>query len=244
MDRLQDLLRFYAALDRLAGQLGGPSHLDACSGRRGWPERGVYFFFEPGEQRSNSGIGQRVVRVGTHAVTSGSRTSLWQRLSQHRGSVHGSGNHRGSIFRSLVGATLQRAGRVQQTRSWALKPDLRQAAGCLDVGVEELRVQERPVEVAVSAYIGAMPFLWVDVPDQPSPESQRSVVERGSIALLSNWQKPPIDPPSASWLGSMSSHERVRLSGLWNNRHVDEIYDPAFLDMLDDCVEWTRPTKK
>jgi hypothetical protein len=237
--RLQHLLRFYAALDRLAGELGGPRRLDACSGHRDWPERGVYFFFEPGEERSDTGIGQRVVRVGTHAVTTGSRTSLWQRLSQHRGTAQ-SGNHRGSIFRSLVGAALQRANQVQPVPSWALKQDLRQAAGSLGADVAELRTRERPVEVAVSSYIGSMPFLWVDVPDQPSPRSQRSVIERGSIALLSNWQKPPFDPSSTGWLGSQSSHERVRLSGLWNNRHVDEVYDPAFLDVLDECVARTK----
>ena len=31
-----------------------------------WPQRGVYFFMEDGEERSDSGSGLRIVRVGTH----------------------------------------------------------------------------------------------------------------------------------------------------------------------------------
>ena len=72
-----------------------------------WPRRGVYFFFEPGESRSLSGTGSRIVRLGTHALANGSRSTLWQRLSQHRGNAKGDGgNHRGSIFRLLVGVAL------------------------------------------------------------------------------------------------------------------------------------------
>jgi hypothetical protein len=41
-----------------------------------WPERGVYFFFEQGETRSKSHIAERVVRVGTHALTTSSQTTL------------------------------------------------------------------------------------------------------------------------------------------------------------------------
>lgn len=54
------------------------------------------------------------------------------------------------------------------------------------------------------------------------------------IALLSNFGKESIDPPSTAWLGSYSGRERVRTSGLWNNDHVEKQYDPAFLDVLAD----------
>jgi hypothetical protein len=48
-----------------------------------------------------------IVRVGTHALETGSQTTLWKRLSQHRGQARsGSGNHRGSIFRLIVGTAL------------------------------------------------------------------------------------------------------------------------------------------
>jgi len=96
MDRLNDLRRFYSLLSVQEVKLGGKRTLSACDGRMGWPQRGVYFFFEPGEFRSQSGEGPRLVRVGTHALNTGSRTTLWNRLSQHQGSIKsGGGNHRG-----------------------------------------------------------------------------------------------------------------------------------------------------
>ncbi|HTV26286.1 MAG TPA: hypothetical protein VMF32_00715 [Xanthobacteraceae bacterium] len=104
MSRYDDLLRFYDLLARLEEKIGGARVLSDCSGRMNWPQRGVYFFFEPGELRSDTGNGPRVVRVGTHALTDTSRTTLWKRLSQHRGTGNaGGGNHRGSIFRLLIG---------------------------------------------------------------------------------------------------------------------------------------------
>jgi hypothetical protein len=33
----------------------------------------------------------------------------------------------------------------------------------------------------------------------------------------------------------------VRRSGLWNNRHVGERYDPSFLDVLAERVDATKP---
>src|ERR1700752_3176088 len=104
--RLADLVRFYEILADLAYKVGTVRKLSDCSGRMQWPTRGVYFFFEGGENRLDTGDGPRVVRVGTHALTTGSRTKLWSRLSQHKGQRTGAGNHRGSIFRLLVGTAL------------------------------------------------------------------------------------------------------------------------------------------
>ena len=105
--RISDLKSFYSLITSLAGKLGGARTLAASSGRFNWPRRGVYFFMEEGEERSDSGSGPRIVRVGTHALTESSATKLWTRLSQHRGNLGiGGGNHRGSIFRLLVGTAL------------------------------------------------------------------------------------------------------------------------------------------
>jgi hypothetical protein len=133
VSRLDDLNRFYGALKELGARTSGPRLLSHCDGRMTWPERGVYFFFEPGEA-SNSRVGQRVVRVGTHAQT------------------------------------------------------------C------------------------------------------RGYIERNSIALLSNFGKAALDLPSQRWLGRDCPRNRVQRSGLWNQNHVEETYDPSFLGTLERLV--------
>jgi hypothetical protein len=224
--RIDDLRRFYAALDLLAEKVGGPKTLAECSGRLYWPQRGVYFFTEESEIREDSGSGARVVRVGTHALTETSRTTLWRRLSQHRGRVKsGGGHHRGSIFRLLVGtAVIARDG--LEFPSW----------GQGNNAPREVREVERALECRVSEIIGAMPLLWLAIDDAPGAGSLRGYIERNSIALLSNFGKPPLDAPSKNWLGHSCNRERVRSSGLWNSNHVDERYDPAFLACLEQLV--------
>lgn len=242
MTRPDDLRRFYGLLDDLEQRLGGMWRLKDCDGRMSWPARGVYFFFEDGEERRDSGSGPRVVRVGTHALKPGSRTSLWQRLAQHRGCRQtGSGNHRGSIFRCLLGDSLIQRHETE-CASWGVGSTLRQAATRLGMGLDELADREGPIELDVSKYIWEMPFLWVTIEDDPGPRSQRGIVERNALALLSNYSGRPIDAPAPVWLGGDSSRERVRRSGLWNNNHVDEEYDPRFLDTLERAVQGTmRP---
>ena len=225
-ERLSDLRKFYAILSRLERRLKGPRTLADCSGRMPWPERGVFFFFENGEQRSDSGAGPRVVYVGTHAITRGSQTTLWHRLSQHRGQAdNGGGNHRGSIFRLIVGASLIE----RDKHSYPTWSDKSSAS-------RDVRDREHPSECAVSKIIRAMPFLWLSIEDTPGPDSLRSYVKRNAIALLSNYERVALDPSSHNWLGRFCDRERVRLSGLWDSNHVDETYDPAFLDCLDRLV--------
>ncbi|MCY3819822.1 MAG: hypothetical protein OXH52_10745 [Gammaproteobacteria bacterium] len=77
-----------------------------------------------------------------------------------------------------------------------------------------------------------MPFLWLDVGDEPGPASQRGHIERNAIALLSGYSERAPDPPSSGWLGHGSDRERVRRSGLWNNHHVDEDCNSSFLDVF------------
>lgn len=228
--RLAHIREFYRLMDALAEVNRGPHLLEHCHGRMNWPTRGVYFFFESDEKRIHSGDGLRIVRIGTHALKIKSRTSLWNRLSQHRGNAaDGGGNHRGSIFRLLVGgAILARSGQTHET--W----------GVGSSAPRDIRYVERAFEREVSVVIGAMPFLWLEIDDEASPESDRGLIERNAIALLSNLGKPAIDPPSADWLGLFSDRERVRASGLWNQNHVDETYDPAFLERLEDLIEKMR----
>lgn len=226
--RYVDLVRFYRLLDVLARKLNGKRKLETCSGRQHWPLRGVYFFFEDGETRSNSGHGPRLVRVGTHALRLASRTSLWNRLSQHRGTeASGGGNHRGSIFRLLVGTALNEGGIEKVPTTWGKGSSADAETVAAELGHER----------HVSSVIRRMPFLWLDVPDEPGPDSLRGVIERNAIALLSNYARPALDPASSEWTGHRCDRERVRNSGLWNQNHVDENYDPAFLDVFEALIE-------
>ena len=225
--RLSDLGTFYSHLLKLQDGLGGHRALATCTGLLSWPPRGVYFFMEPGENRSDTGTGLRIVRVGTHALTDGAGTKLWTRLSQHRGqATTGGGNHRGSIFRLLVGTALIGKNHYD-CPTWDhgnhAPPDVRAA--------------EQDLEREVSAVIGRMPFLWLAIDDAPSAQSLRGYLERNSIALLSNFDKDRLDPPSADWLGHYCSRERVRKSGLWNSNHVHEAYDENFLAVLAQLID-------
>ncbi|HEY1307271.1 MAG TPA: hypothetical protein VGF24_27135 [Vicinamibacterales bacterium] len=231
--RLDDLRRFYAILDVLEKRIGGRKLLADCHGRMHWPKRGVYFFMEDGERRSDSGEGLRIVRVGTHALTSTSKSTLWKRLSQHKGQTKsGGGNHRGSIFRLLVGSTFVNSGGTP-CATWGDK----------DSAPRDVRDAEHDIECAVSRMIRAMPFLWLAVDDPPGTKSLRGTIERNSIALLSNLAKPSLDPHSPNWRGLACARGRARVrdSGLWNQNHVDEDYDPAFLDVFEKLARETEP---
>jgi hypothetical protein len=228
-ERREHLLQFYSILDHLEQEIGGERKLTDCSGRMEWPMRGVHFFREQGEVRSDTGAGPRIVRVGTHALKDGSRTKLWTRLSQHRGPSDGRGNHRGSIFRLIVGAALIRRDKLQFP-TW----------GIGNTANSNIRGGEVTLERKVSEVIRSMSFLWLPIGDEPGPNSRRGYIERNAIALLSNYGKSPLDPPSQSWLGHYSNRERIRASSLWNQSHVDEACDAAFLNILDDLVSAVR----
>jgi hypothetical protein len=225
--RRSDLQRFYALLQDLESRLGGARVISKCSGRDGWPQRGVYFFQEPSERRFDTGEGPRIVRVGTHGLKAGSGTKLWTRLSQHKGVTRsGGGNHRGSIFRLIVGAAIQQRDELDFS-TW----------GRGSSAPRETREQELELEQIVSSEIGDMSVLWLPINDDPGPSSQRGYIERNSIALLSNYGKKPLDPPSSNWLGHSCDRPLIRDSGLWNSNHVSEIYDSGFLNALELLME-------
>jgi hypothetical protein len=223
-DRKSVTDEFYRLLEQLSSRLGGTRRLSDCTGA-GWPSHGVYFFFEEGETRADGS--PRVVRIGTHALTVTSQTRLWARLAHHRGHVGGArpggGNHRGSIFRHHVGtALLARDDWPASVRNtWRDREADREA-----------KHDEYLLERAVSDHIRAMPLLWLDVSDR----GLRGVLERNSIGLLSHRQG-GLDEPSAEWLGRYADSEKVRSSGLWNVNHVDDQYDVAFVEILDQLVQ-------
>jgi hypothetical protein len=223
--------RFYELLDDLARKTGGPRHLGKCCGRDTWPDRGIYFFFEPGEMRRFKSARQRVVRVGTHAIREGEQSKLWTRLRGHRGSVRtGGGNHRGSIYRLHAGMAIMAREGLVQPATWSVKKVPAAA-----------KLSERDMERRVSDYLATTTLLWLNVDDAPGPKCDRATIEKNAIGMLT---KPGgiIDVPSPDWLGRDSAREPIRVSGLWNVDHVGEPYDPTFLDVMEKHVKATGAT--
>ena len=235
MSREADLNRLYHIFEDLEEQIGGMQRLKDCTGYMDWPERGVYFVFAKDETRELTDQ-LRLTRVGTHAVSSGSQTSLWNRLRTHRGAksgtYEGGGNHRGSVFRKRVGeAIIERDQLHDEYPRWGEGS----SAG------RERRLTELELERRVSDYIRELPFLWVRVDGEPGPESARAYIEQNAISLVSNYGKEQLDARDENWLGKASRSEEIRRSGLWNVNHVGERYEPEFLDALAEVVEHTSP---
>lgn len=118
-----------------------------------------------------------------------------------------------------------------------MEGDAAKASAALGIDREALATAEAPVEQAVSRYIAVMPFLWLDINDEPGPNSLRGAIEHNAIALLSNHGRTPLDPPSPGWLGHSSDRPLVRGSGLWNQRHVEQTHDPTFLNVFEKIIE-------
>ena len=219
--RASDLLRFYRLLGDIETLNGGMRRMARADPAAPWPKRGVVWFFEQSELRTNTGGGLRVVRVATHALKPELQSTLWDRLSHDA-----SGTHRGSVLRTVLGTALRDLMGGAEPQSWG-----RGATPPADSVRQELTL-----EAAVSLYISQMPFLYLAVDDAPGPHSLRGFIERNSVALLSNYARTPIDPPSAAWLGRRSNKEKVAQSGLWNIQHVDEAYDPSFMDAMKRMI--------
>lgn len=241
MSREADLDRFYDLLATLERRVGGTRKLKRCTGYLDWPDRGVYFFLEPGETRAATDQ-LRVTRVGTHAVSTGSSTTLWNRLKQHYGTGSGSdahphgGNHRGSVYRKRVGeAILEKHALHDDYPAWG------ERWSRIDRDRSALRDEEYILERRVSAYLREQPFLWVALDDEPGPDSDRARLERNALALLGNVGVRTVDPRRDDWLGRHSRSRSIRESGLWNVNHVDEEYDPDFLGLFERAVGDTTP---
>ena len=231
--RIRHLKAWYTLLEQLVARVGTARQMSECHGKMNWPQRGVYFFQEHGEHRTDTGAGARIVRVGSHALKANSKTTLWKRLSQHKGVVKsGGGNHRGSIFRLLVGtALLARDG--ESCATWGVGNSTPK-----DITAAELAI-ELAIERRVSDAIGRMRVLCLPIDDGAGPGSLRGVIERNSIALLSNYERFSIDAPSQDWLGHHCAREKVGQCGLWNQRHANETYDPSFLTTFEKLVTQT-----
>jgi hypothetical protein len=227
-----DVQRFYELIAKLELKPHQCLTLRELIATRGLPARGVYFFREPGEY-SSVFRGPRIVRVGTHGVSTGSKATLRSRLRMHLGTQSGGGNHRGSIFRRHVGHAILNEGK-QSVSTWGVgssaPTELRECPAALRT--------ERELEHMVSERIGAMSVLWVHVPDEASASSERATIERNAIAMLSN-KKQLVERAGTGWLGHHSDRQEIRSSLLWNLNHTADTYDPSFLPILQAAIERT-----
>ena len=206
--RQQHVNKFYDLLDRVTVKFPKRS-LDTIS-KSNLPEKGVYFFFEPNETRHNSNF-DRVVRIGTHAAIANSNATLYDRLYNHKGSKDLTGNHRGSVFRKLIGYSLLYKDSLNYPH-WGDKSKK---------GDKSVKASEKDLEKIVSKYIHTLTFTVLEVPGPSSKDNDRAFIEENSIALLSNYDQPAIDKCSKNWLGLYSKDSKVIGSGLWNFDCVD-----------------------
>ena len=171
----------------------------------------------------------RVVRIGTHGLRTSSKSTLWGRLSAHRGTAGGYGNHGSSIYRQHVGTAIKNRDSLSEPATWGKQ-------SVSEVGKELVRDMER----RVSEYLATTSVLWLGVDDAPGPESDRAHIEKNAIALLST-RSALSDLPSRDWLGQHTKKKEVVDSGLWNVDHVGVRYDSGFLDRMERHVVRTSP---
>lgn len=223
--RQMAIKRFYRILERLAESLGNPTLAEVVSG--GLPPKGVYFFFDPTEPTSFSKKLPRLVRIGTHAVSIGSKATLRNRLRTHFGTRDGAGNHRASVFRLHVGQSLlARDGRNEDFPNWGKG----QSANKL------ITQHEYSFERQVSAYLARLLVLHVPIDDDAGKSSMRAVMEHHLIALMTE-DRAFLETPSEAWLGRWSSRPEISSSGLWNVRSVGERVDLKIVELLERLIE-------
>ena len=83
-----------------------------------------------------------------------------------------------------------------------------------------------------------MKILWLQISDKASADSDRSFIEKNSIALLSCFVR-KIDNASKVWLGNYNPHKSISESSMWNVNYVEDDYDPRFLEIFERFVNIT-----
>lgn len=191
------------------------------------PKQGVYFFFDDDERTKFSSVIPRLVRVGTHGVSSGSVATLRNRLRTHLGTRAGAGNHRASVFRLHVGrAIIERDGLLERYPNW----------GRGQSAPKDTTKPEAPLESKVSEYIGNLRVLVIPVSDTAGTGSMRATIERQFISMFSE-NLCTIEDSSPTWLGRFSDKPSIRDSGLWNIRDVGGEYDLKFIPLLEGLTK-------
>lgn len=238
------LQEFHQKLGVLRDDAGGPFYLSDADSSYNWPDRGIYVFFDHGTEPLVDPVEDwAITRIGTVGDSSGSTSTLWDRLRAHRGTVDSDygemgGNHRGSIFRKHVGrALIERDDLDDEYPHWGVPhrnlPD--------DVSTTEIRTQEHELEQKVSEYIRTLPFLVIDIPGEPGPDCERSMVEKNLIALVSHARRTSPDLKKDGWLGYHSPRAEIAKTGLWNIQHVSSFYSDDIIQRVGPFIDQTDP---
>ena len=193
--RSKRIARFYYYLDQLEEKVGGLySFRDDLNDL---PRKGVEFYFEEGEFRTESNK-LRVVRIGAS-------NRIFDRLNND----HMGDNARNSIFRRHIGRALLNVQEGLQDLYYENIPNN------IDSIIDEEMVSEHLLN-----YIRFL-ILPVEV------KSTRKFIKNTAISLLSNYSTPSeVNPPTDEWLGNDSidtdgcPYLEIRDSGLWNEKLV------------------------
>ena len=194
------------------------------------PPRGLYIFFDGDEYSSLSEHVPRIVRIGTHGVSMGSKSTLRQRLRAHFGTQKGLGNHRSSVFRLHVGQSI-----IARDRLNAKFPNW----GKGQSASSEIRKSEDELEIKVSSYIRHLHFCCIPIADDSGPTSQRATIEKNLIGLLTE-DRVLFDKPHHGWLGSYSTRSEISSSGLWNVNHTFKKMQDDFLQRPESLLNYIR----
>ena len=227
VSHINHIKMLYSSLNFLVQNSGGVRLLKECNGKLYWPSKGVYFIYDNAESSIIANGCPRIVRVGTHAVSIGAKSTLWGRLKTHKGLNNGGGSHRSSVFRLHVGNALINRDNLS-CDTWGVGQN----------ACKEIRQQELFVEEKVSEYIGDLGVAVLAVDDEASALSDRAYLERNIIALLSSINY-SFEFPTTNWLGLFSPKDMIRLSSLWNINCVRDSFDDRLFAKLNQYIDYT-----
>lgn len=220
--RKRDLDTLYGLLEDYEERAGRRIALSELS-RKLLPQGGCCLYWDPEEKRQET-FKQRIVRVECYPPED---DNMLSQLLKHRGTIAGTykggGNHRQSLLRHHIGTALINKNQ-ESYDTW--EGDQANAA---------IRKKEHPLETMVSRVSSQMQVLVIPVKNHDNVKLK--YIEQNLIALLSNWGKKAIDPPSPGWLGHYCSNILVRDSGLWNTNGVMLHYEQQFLWLMSAILQ-------
>lgn len=173
------------------------------------PTNGIYILYEKGETGHDT---DRIVRIGTHTGANQLRSRLRQHFLKE--------NKDRSIFRKNIDRALLNRDEDERIAHWEL--DLTPRKNREMYGATIDRAWQQSVESRVTEKIQRdFHIAVVEVPER----DERLYLESRLISTVSQCRS---CRPSHRWLGTWSTKEKIRASGLWQ---VNELYkDPLSSD--------------